>query len=122
MVTDNIGRSKVLTFGGRNPGDILTECTRQISGVEFIYFRSVTMTSNNNPYETISLNNSSGSTVCTSVVNRMTPGRPDWAYLDVSGLATDNIGRNVALNMTGDRGEVLEQCHEQIARSGFWSL
>ena len=119
MVTDNIGRSKVLTLGGRNPGDVLTECTRQISTVGFMFFSSVTMTSNNNAYETFNMNNAQGTALCTSVVNRMTTGRLDWAYLDVSGLATDNIGRNVSINLTGDRGEVLEQCQTQIARSGF---
>lgn len=119
MVTDNIGRSKVLTFGGRNPGDILTECTRQISTVGYSFFSSVTMTSNNNAYESFSMQNSGGSALCTAVVNRMRPGRPDWAYLDVSGLATDNIGRNVSINLIGDRGEVLEQCQTQISRSGY---
>lgn len=119
MVTDNIGRSKVMTFGGRNPGDILTECTRQISTVGYSFYSSVTMTSNNNAYETFSMQNSGGSALCTAVVNRMRPGRPDWAYLDVSGLATDNIGRNVSINLIGDRGEVLEQCQSQISRSGF---
>ncbi len=119
MVTDNIGRSKVLTLGGRNSGDILIECTRQISTTGYSFFSSVTMTSNNEAYETFSMNNAGGSAVCTNVVNRMRPGRPDWAFLDVSGLATDNIGRNVSINMTGDRGEVLEQCQTQIAKSGF---
>lgn len=119
MVTDNIGRSKVMTLGGRNPGDILTECTRQISATGYSFFSSVTMTSNNEAYETFSMNNAQGTAVCTNVVNRMRPGRPDWAFLDVSGLATDNIGRNVSINLTGDRGEVLEQCQSQIAKSGF---
>ncbi len=119
MVTDNIGRSKVLTFGGRNSGDILIECTRQIQTTGYFYFNSVTMTSNNEAYETFALNNANGSTVCTNVVNRMRPGRPDWAFLDVSGLATDNIGRTASINMTGDRGEVLEQCQTQIAKTGY---
>ncbi len=119
MVTDNIGRSKVLTFGGRNPGDILTECARQISNVGYSFYSSVTMTSNNNAYETFNMQNSGGSAVCTAVVNRMRPGRPDWAYLDVSGLATDNIGRNVSINLMGDRGEVLEQCQAQISRANY---
>lgn len=119
LVTDNIGRSKVMTLGGRNPGDILMECTRQIAATGYTYFNSVTMTSNNNPYESFNMNNAQGNAVCTSIVNRMTPGRPDWAYIDVSGLATDNIGRNVSIDMKGDRGEILEQCQTQIARSGF---
>lgn len=119
MVTDNIGRSKVLTLGGRNSGDILIECTRQISTTGFSYFNSVTMTSNNEAYETFNLNNALGSAVCTNIVNRMRPGRPDWAFLDVSGLATDNIGRTASINLTGDRGEVLEQCQSVISRTGF---
>ncbi|MES2527819.1 MAG: hypothetical protein V4598_12065 [Bdellovibrionota bacterium] len=119
MVTDNIGRSKVLTLGGRNSGDILIECTRQISTTGFSFFSSVTMTSNNEAYESFNMNNAGGSAVCTNVVNRMRPGRPDWAFIDVSGIATDNIGRTASISLTGDRGEVLEQCQGAIARTGF---
>jgi hypothetical protein len=123
LVKDHMGKVVVLTIGGRNPGDILGQCVTQLPQARLSSIISkLVITSNNNSYEVVSLFSSNLNDVCTNIVNRMKPERPDWQVIDVSGTMTDHMGKSTILNIFGDRGEVLEQCVDQVTKSNSSSI
>lgn len=122
VVSDPFGKSASMNLGGRNPGDILGQCISQYPGLNMNNVSRIVMTSNNNPYETVRVFTSNASDLCTNIVNRMKPSRPDWAYIDVSGSFSDPFNSTGILNLNGDRGEVLEQCLDQIGRARMTNI
>jgi hypothetical protein len=117
MVSDPFSKSVVITLGGRNPGDILAQCTQQFPALGFNTVSRLVITSNNNAYESVRIFASNASDVCTNIVNHMKPGRPDWQFIDVSGTFQDPFSSSGVFNIAGDRGEVLEQCVDQVSRA-----
>ncbi len=122
VVSDPFGKSAVMNLGGRNPGDILGQCISQYPALGLTNVSRIVMTSNNNLYETARVFTSNANDLCTNIVNRMKPSRPDWTYIDVSGTFSDPFNASGILNLTGDRGEVLQQCLDQIGRARMTNI
>lgn len=119
LVGDHVGKTAVITIGGRNPGDILSQCSMELPRLGFTIYSDIIMTSNNEPYEKMRIFTQDVSSVCSQIVNRMRPGRADWQFIDVSGTVTDHVNKVAPLNLAGDRGEVLEQCEGQMKATRF---
>ena len=117
LISDTFGAGKVLTLGGRNPGDILSACVSQFSSLRMNTVSRIVLTANNNAYEDMRVFFSNGNDVCTSIVNKMRSGRPDWQFVDVSGTVADTFGTAVSIDLGNDRGEALTKCMEQLSRS-----
>ncbi len=122
VVSDPFGKSAAMNLGGRNPGDILGQCISQYPSLGLSNVSRIVMTSNNNPYETVRVFTSNANDLCTQIVNRMKPSRPDWQYIDVSGTFSDPFNATGILNLNGDRGEVLEQCLDQVGRARMTNI